>query len=192
MRRMGRLIALVLIGITLILASGGCSAGSAPALGASPRWIGQQGGLFTVTPETARRVEQVANMLGGAIEAPVSLDIRVLKQSAPQAFAWGNGEIYVTTGLLDQMTDAELVAVVAHEIGHLLEGGQMHAVWSVAGRSAAHPEIEFAADAHALTLLQRVNIPKNSLRTALSKVLQFQPTGTPAHDELARRINILP
>jgi len=50
--------------------------------------------------------------------------IRVLANDSIGAWAWRDGTIFVTRGLVDLMDDAELAAAIAHELGHVarLEG----------------------------------------------------------------------
>ena len=54
------------------------------------------------------------------------------------AFAWPDGRIRVTRGLIDLLNDEELAAAVAHEIGHLLADGYLAGRFSLHG--AAGPQ----------------------------------------------------
>lgn len=50
----------------------------------------------------------------------VPINLKVYKTSEVNAFACGDGSIRVYSGLMDVMDDAELMAVVGHEMGHVL------------------------------------------------------------------------
>ena len=48
------------------------------------------------------------------------INVKVYKTNEVNAFACGDGSIRVYSGLMDVMDDAELIAVIGHEIGHVL------------------------------------------------------------------------
>ena len=50
----------------------------------------------------------------------IPINVKVYKTNEINAFACGDGSIRVYTGLMDVMDDAELVAVIGHEIGHVV------------------------------------------------------------------------
>ena len=50
----------------------------------------------------------------------VPINLKVYKTSEVNAFACGDGSIRVYSGLMDVMDDAELMAVIGHEIGHVI------------------------------------------------------------------------
>ena len=49
----------------------------------------------------------------------VPINLKVYKTNEVNAFACGDGSIRVYSGLMDVMDDAELMAVIGHEIGHV-------------------------------------------------------------------------
>ncbi len=51
-----------------------------------------------------------------------TLDFRVYDQNVINAFAMPDGSVRVYTGLMDIMTDDELLFVIGHEIGHVAKG----------------------------------------------------------------------
>ncbi|MEO0423834.1 MAG: M48 family metallopeptidase [Pseudomonadota bacterium] len=68
--------------------------------------------LETVRAITARLAKQWP-------EAPYDFQVGVLEMEAPNALAAPGGHIFVTTGLLDEVTsENELAFVLGHEIGH--------------------------------------------------------------------------
>ena len=48
------------------------------------------------------------------------INLKVYKTNEVNAFACGDGSIRVYSGLMDVMNDAELMAVIGHEIGHVI------------------------------------------------------------------------
>ena len=48
------------------------------------------------------------------------INVKVYKTDEVNAFACGDGSIRVYSGLMDVMDDAELIAVIGHEIGHVI------------------------------------------------------------------------
>ena len=50
----------------------------------------------------------------------VPINLKVYKTNEVNAFACGDGSIRVYSGLMDVMNDAELMAVIGHEIGHVV------------------------------------------------------------------------
>lgn len=50
----------------------------------------------------------------------VPINLKVYRTKEVNAFACGDGSIRVYSGLMDAMNDAELMAVIGHEIGHVL------------------------------------------------------------------------
>lgn len=73
-------------------------------------------------PEVYRRLAPLVNTLCARMGLPMP-KLWVLPEEAPNAFATGrnpkHASVAVTYGLLELMTDRELEAVIAHELGHV-------------------------------------------------------------------------
>lgn len=82
--------------------------------------VGQQLGLYP-DEELQRYVNQLGQKLAAASERPdLPWSFRVVDDPTVNAFAFPGGYIYVTRGLLTHLTsEAELVSVLGHEIGHV-------------------------------------------------------------------------
>jgi predicted Zn-dependent protease len=82
--------------------------------------VGQQLGLYP-DEELQRYVNQLGQKLAAASERPdLPWSFRVVDDPMVNAFAFPGGYIYVTRGLLTHLTsEAELVSVLGHEIGHV-------------------------------------------------------------------------
>jgi len=79
-----------------------------------------QGGALTITPVVASYVDQVGQKLASLSERPgLPYSFVVLNNSTPNAWALPGGKIAITRGLLLQLeNEAELAAVLSHEIVH--------------------------------------------------------------------------
>ena len=126
---------LLLLAVPLLVIHSGC--GTNPATGRSQLnlyseaqeiELGRQADQQIVTqqglyddPELAAYVERVGQELARSSERPeLPWTFRVLDDAVVNAFALPGGFIYVTRGILAHMnSEAELAAVLGHEIGHV-------------------------------------------------------------------------
>jgi predicted Zn-dependent protease len=78
-----------------------------------------QGGDYVVEPELARYVQSVGDRLARVSDRKLPYEFRVLNDSSPNAWALPGGKISINRGLLVELqSEAELAAVLAHEIVH--------------------------------------------------------------------------
>jgi len=112
---------------------------------------------------------------------------RVTSRADAGAWAWPDGQIEVAKGLVDRLDDQELAAALAHELGHLVDGGHLdagpHALDGGAG------DLERRADRIGCAMLVRHGVPAAAMPRMLAKVAAatHDPTG-----ELAARIAAAP
>ena len=158
-----------------------------------PRIVGSFGGAYA-----DRRVQdyvaRVGHALGQVSERPdLAFTFTVLDSPVVNAFALPGGYIYVTRGLLALVSDeAELAAVLAHELGHLTarHAAQRYSQQVVAGLGAAvlgavsdlasfgvaavlqsySREQEFEADTLAIRYLGRAGYPADAMAALLVKL----------------------
>ncbi len=81
----------------------------------------QQGGDFNLDPELVEYVQQVGNRLAEVASSDRNLpyEFNVINDSVPNAWALPGGKISINRGLLTEMqSEAELAAVLGHEIVH--------------------------------------------------------------------------
>jgi predicted Zn-dependent protease len=124
--------------------------------------------------------------------------VSIVDEPAINAASAGNGQYYVTTGLLKQATDDQLRGVLAHEIahedlGHLAKAQVVgvgvglgvalleqlfpgsNAVTPIAGTlisgSYTRP-LELQADRHAVTLLQRAGYSRDTMADTLAWLMR--------------------
>ncbi len=187
----------------LALLTGGCaSATSAPAPTSRQPQAGRPAAR-SLDPAHAARLQRIMVPLLGAMDHPRSASqVRVGIMDDPHINAAnaGNGEFYVTTGLLQKANDAQLEAVLAHEIahddlGHVAKAQALGAGLNIGmvildqiipGSGALTPiagelvargysrREEYAADAHGVDLLKRIGKPKEQMIDTLNWLLQTE------------------
>ncbi len=119
-----------------------------------------------------------------------SISIHVLACRSVTAYSWPNGEIYVTLGLLNAMGDEELAAAIAHEIGHLLDGGHLSQVWSLGGTELPG-DLESRADLIGCRLLASKGISTHAMARMLEKLRCGRCSSKHCCEKIARRIEEL-
>jgi len=76
-----------------------------------------------ISPEAARPLRRLVENVSIAAGLPVTPEVRIVDDPAPNAYAAGlrpqNSYVGVTTGLLAAMPQRELEAVLAHEVAHI-------------------------------------------------------------------------
>jgi predicted Zn-dependent protease len=129
--------------------------------------------------------------------------IGVIDDSDINAASAGDGEFYVTKGLLMKANDQQLLAVMAHEVahddlGHVTKAKRLQTglgigmvildqiipgsgnLTPIAGsfiaRSYSRRE-EYQADQHGVVLLERVGQPKEAMIATLTWLMQTEGTG---------------
>jgi len=78
-----------------------------------------QGGQFSVDPQLTAYVQEVGRRLAAVSDRPLPYEFVVLNNSVPNAWALPGGKIAINRGLLLELNnEAELAAVLGHEIVH--------------------------------------------------------------------------
>ena len=153
----------------------------------SNNWSGLDVVMLPLLQATDRRI---------AVE---DVRLTIVDEAAINAASSGNGQFYVTTGLLREASDEQLRGVLAHEIAHedlghptkaqILGAGVglgtvllekvfpgSSAIAPIAGTVVtAHytRPMELAADRHAIKLLQRAGYSKNTMINTLAWLMQL-------------------
>ena len=112
-----------------------------------------QGGDYNADPRIQSYVNSVGQRLAAASDRKLPYEFKVLNSGVPNAWAMPGGKIAINRGLLLEMqTEAELAAVLGHEIVHaaarhgargmtrgvLLQGGVMAATIASSGRKLSN------------------------------------------------------
>ena len=108
------------------LLSGGAKVAQAAALTDAQvqsyvgQYVQQLDAQSTVLPESNAYVKRVRKMTSGITQVNgTALNFKVYKTDDVNAFACADGSVRIYTGLLDAMTDDEVLGVLGHEIGHV-------------------------------------------------------------------------
>ena len=84
------------------------------------QYITQLDAQSTVLPESNAYTKRLRNLTKGLTDVDgVPLNFKVYKENEVNAFACADGSVRVYTGIMDAMTDNELMGVIGHEIGHV-------------------------------------------------------------------------
>jgi heat shock protein HtpX len=93
------------------------------AVAGSRGMVASMTGAQELPPNQMRSVRQLVENVSIAAGLPATPDVRIVADSAPNAFATGltpgKSFVGITTGLLHTMPKRELEAVIAHEISHV-------------------------------------------------------------------------
>ena len=71
------------------------------------------------------RVARIGRQVVPPDTAPGAIDLGLSTRDALGAWSWPDGRIRASCALVDLLDDEELAAALAHEIGHLLDGGHL-------------------------------------------------------------------
>ena len=192
-----------LAGVAFLAAAllGGCAIETAPtAPGRTtetrPAPTNPPAGTKTVDAAQVARLKKAMIPLLAAMDKPIPpnrVKVGIVDDASINAANAGNGEFYVTTGLLSQASDDQLLAVMAHEVAHedlghvakaqalgtglnigavLLDQifpgvGQIAPVAGTLITRAYSRREELAADRHGVTILKRAGWQKESMERTL-------------------------
>lgn len=99
-------------------------------------WMDANNPLTSPDTEYGRRLEKMVGHLT-EIEGGMKVNFGVYEVTDVNAFACGDGSIRICAGLMEAMTDDEVMAVIGHEIGHLVNTDVKDAWKNAYLRSAA-------------------------------------------------------
>ena len=118
------------------------------------------------------------------------LHITVSPSDRPAAYAWPDGRLLLTRGLLRLLDDDELAAAVAHELGHLVTDGHLREVVALGGAGSTG-EAESLADAAGSRLLARAGYSPETMPRMLEKVAAAPSLVHASRESLRRRASAL-
>lgn len=154
--------------ILLLLGTVGCTATPRQSIDAFNH---RHGGTLEGPP--AQRARAVGQRLLDAHPHWAHVRIFVLDTPSVAAYSWPNAEIYLTRGLLDKCTDRQLTAIIAHELGHLVNDAASPS--AVQGDRLA---IEKNADRIGAELLHAAGFDPSAMPSALEVVCAAQTNPT--------------
>jgi predicted Zn-dependent protease len=158
-----------------LLATGCASSAVAPA-------------ASTPQAELARVRQAVDRLTVAAGTAPVR--VRLSNSPGAAAYAWPDGTVLLSRGLVRMLDEDELAAVVAHELGHLLARGHLRTVAALGGARSA-VDVEAAADAAGVRLLAQAGYPAGAMARMLEKVAGARGMSPACRARLIERVRRL-
>ena len=106
------------------------------------QWVLQRGGVIRGSQQL--RAQLLCDRLcRGWIHN--SIHVRIVNSSLLGAWTWPDRDIYITRGLALHLTDDELAAAIAHEMGHLINSNAVQCPYAL-GRNGEKLGIEAGAD----------------------------------------------
>jgi predicted Zn-dependent protease len=176
---------ILLLGSLLLL---GCGTGSTSS--ASNRWLAEHGGTLPArsNPRQVRADAALARLVRAQPEMHAT--VKVLASETIGAYSWPNGQIFVTAGLIDHVTQDELEAALAHELGHLIGDGHVRVVASLRGCDQDR-DAEARADAVGVQVLQLQGLQAESMIALLEKVRASTSLSQQCQHAIDGRIQLL-
>ena len=150
-------------------------------------WVRAQGGV--IQDAHLNRAQVACSILLGS-SADRAVHIHVLDSDSVGAYGWPNGNLFVTRGLVDLLSEEELAAAIAHEMGHLLNDGHLHTVVSLRG-CCVSPDVEVRADAIGVRLLHERGISRATMISMLNKVRSSPGVPFSCQQGIGQRIELL-
>jgi predicted Zn-dependent protease len=99
------------------------------------------------------RLERVQRLGASLVPDGATIDFGLSSRRGLAAFAWPDGSVLVTRDLVDLLDDDQLAAALAHEIGHLIDGGHLAKTPAALAGRPADDEPERRADRTGCALL---------------------------------------
>ena len=187
---------------TVAVLIGGCAVeSSSPTSAPRAEAPAQRTAQTKLDPAQGERIKRIMVPLIAAMDKPRDLKqikVGIMDDPSINAANAGNGEFFVTTGLLQKANDGQLTAILAHEVahedlGHVAKAKALGAglnigvvildqiipgsgaitpiLGAVASRAYSRKE-EYAADKHGAELLERTGQSKQLMIDTLTWLMQ--------------------
>lgn len=188
----------------------GCSVATGPSSSPAPRPQQTREPARTgrpVDPRQAERLQRIMVPLITAMNNPRPLDkvrLGIIDDARINAASAGNGEFYVTRGLIEKANDQQLAGVLAHEIAHDdlnhvakaqtlgagLNIGMIILDQIIPGSGALTPiagtliarkygrNEEYAADRHGAEILAKAGLPREIMVSTLEWLMKMDSGGS--------------
>jgi hypothetical protein len=184
-----------MVGMALLAFAGLCGCSTSPPAPAASRneanWLAAQGGvaegqqLVIATKQLSRLTHSTGERAGEP-----SLRIHVLNRADAAAYCWPSGDIYLSRGLVDHLSEDELAAAIAHELGHLILAQGRKNAFALLGSGGDHNDVEHRADLAGCQVLAASGVPESTMAAMLRTVLSYESDAA-TRAALTRRINLL-
>jgi len=118
-----------------------------------------------------KRINRLFSTVTHVGDLPVNF--KVYKTNEVNAFACGDGSVRIYSGLMDVMTDDELVAIVGHELGHLSHQDTKNAMKKAYMASAAVDAVSAAGSVGAITGSMLGSITESFINAQFSQKQEY-------------------
>lgn len=165
---------------------GGCSSFIGHSPNAEIMWTKAHGGM-AISQEQIRAARLCTALCCGWINQPIQ--VRILNTPQLAAWSWPDGHIYLASGLVRALDDTQLSAAIAHEMGHLINSGDVQCPFALTG-GEHRMGIECAADLTGAAVLAAHGINPANLVTVLT-LLRTRTDSSDLSAALTHRIHRL-
>ncbi len=142
---------------------------------AAPAVEARYGGIFRDAAAEARLLAIAERLAASTPALRTAYHVRLLKSNRLNACSLPGGRLYLTRGLYLRLDDdAQLAAVLAHEMAHIVRKDHFRPSCGNCDEALAR---EKKADAEAVGFLRRAGIEPRSLVTVLHTIRHVQPPG---------------
>ena len=117
--------------------------------------------------------KRMARLLKGVSVPGLNLNCKVYKKDEINAFASGDGSIRVYSGLMDVMSDNELMAIIGHEIGHVVHKDTKRAMKQAYLNSALMDAVGSAGNVGAISSALMGNVAESFFNSQFSQKQEF-------------------
>lgn len=124
--------------------------------------------------DTGTYQARLSKLLSGVkVDGLGSLNFKVYQTKEVNAFALADGSIRVYTGLMDVMDDGELLAIIGHEIGHVVHQDSKNAMKKAYMASAARDIVGSAGTLGAISSAVMGDISEAFIQAQFSQKQEF-------------------
>lgn len=125
------------------------------------------------TIDNGAYLSRLSRLMSGVTVDGLALNLKVYKTDQINAFASGDGSIRVYTGLMDVMSDDELMAIIGHEIGHVVHQDTKNAMKKAYLASAAADLVGAAGSVGAVAQSMAGNIAEAYVNAQFSQKQEY-------------------
>lgn len=125
------------------------------------------------TVDTGAYSQRLSKLLSGVQVDGLPLNFKVYKTQEVNAFACADGSIRVYSGLMDVMEDGELMAIIGHEIGHVVHQDSKNSMKKAYLASAARDLIGSAGSVGAISSAVLGDISEAFVQAKFSQKQEF-------------------
>jgi len=128
------------------------------------------------------RIERLGQDVAASLDRASDVRFATSSRDGLGAWSWPDGRIRVSRRLVDLLDDDELRAALAHEVGHLIDGGHVAGGPLGLSGSTGAAGLEQRADLVGCRLLRARGAPTEALPRMLRRVAAQLETGAASDD----------